>query len=205
MWWNVRFRGSGFSLLSYVRGGPYPKQDVMPAQAWVLLFGQILSLLISITYKTSLMVSQNVSVPLERMCCLDRSNVVVIQKAAQDPSFQTCLCMMLPLCFVLLWHTHCHWVFHVLPYVWSFYCILSVFYAFASWKVLNKYSYSFTYSLPSLCRFPIPHWHYPCEKRSRLPGQGSCGTSLQVTRQLIHTGKTRPWVSAADNFLGSDQ
>lgn len=87
MWWNVRFRGSGFSLLSYVRGGPYPKQDVMPAQAWVLLFGQILSLLISITYKTSLMVSQNVRVPLERMCLLDLSNALVIQKAVQDPSF----------------------------------------------------------------------------------------------------------------------
>lgn len=27
-------------VLSYVRGGPYPEQDVMPAQAWALLFGQ---------------------------------------------------------------------------------------------------------------------------------------------------------------------
>lgn len=45
------------SVLSYVRGGPYPVQDVMPAQARALLFGQIVSLLISITYKTSLMVS----------------------------------------------------------------------------------------------------------------------------------------------------
>lgn len=59
MWWNVRFRGSGFSLSSYVRGGPYPEQDVMPAQARAPLFGQILSLPISITCKTSLTVSQH--------------------------------------------------------------------------------------------------------------------------------------------------
>lgn len=67
MQWNVRFRGSGFSLLSYVRGGPYPEQDVITAQAQALLFRQILSLLISITYKTSLMVSQT-SVYLWKEC-----------------------------------------------------------------------------------------------------------------------------------------
>lgn len=105
-------------------------------------------------------------------------------------------------------HTHCHWVFYLRSYVWSFYCILCLHLCFMLLPLgrcwINN-SYSFTYLLPSLCRFPIPHWHYPCEKRSRLPGQGSRGTSLQVTRQLIHTGKTRPWVSAADNFLGSKQ
>lgn len=57
MQWNVTFRGSGFSLLGYVRRGPYPEQDVMPAQVWALLLGQIPSLLINITAETSLMLS----------------------------------------------------------------------------------------------------------------------------------------------------
>lgn len=37
-------------VLGYVRGGPYPEQDVMPVQVWALLFGQIPSHLISIAY-----------------------------------------------------------------------------------------------------------------------------------------------------------
>lgn len=138
MRWNVRFRGSGFSLLSYVRGGPYPEQDVMPAQAWALLFGQILSLLISITYKTSLMVSQ------------------------------------------LSW---CFWKECVFEIFFPF--ILSI--SSVCWRTTEKSNLISPHPIFILCfnRFPVPHWHYSCEKRSWLPGQRAGGTSVQVTRCLI--------------------
>lgn len=161
MRWNVRFRGSGFSLLSYVRGGPYSEQDVMPAQAGALLFGQILSLLISITYKTSLMVSQP-SMYFWRECGFQ---IFPSMYPIHELSIENC------------------------------------------WNIKSKFNtFSNFYAFASVCRFPVPHWHYSCEKRSWLSGQRSRGTSVQVTRRLIATEKTvaHPWVNyvnTTNNFL----
>lgn len=61
------------------------------------------------------------------------------------------------------------------------------------WSTLDVYR-QFFWSLPSF-RFPVSHRHNSCEKRSWLPGQRSCGASLQVRQSLFYKVETHPWMN----------